>query len=206
LAALVRAATERRLLVWSAHPEEQRALDGTVLAGSLPTDDGDRPTVGVFLNDGTGAKLSYYLEGSVHVGAGSCRADGRRELRVRVTLRSTAPKSGLSTSVLGNGRLVPRYVVRTNVFVFSPAAGAVVDARRDGRGVPLGVGVERGRAVGVLTVDLRPGRTGTVEFTLLTGIPGAGVTGAFLPVVWTTPGVKPWSNTTETTTFCRPKG
>ncbi|MEF2985591.1 hypothetical protein, partial [Pseudomonas aeruginosa] len=59
--ALARVGSERRLLVWSADPDEQSVLDGTNLQGSLPDSDGGRTSIGVYLNDGTGSKMDYYM-------------------------------------------------------------------------------------------------------------------------------------------------
>ena len=117
-----RAVTERRILFWSARNEEQRRIGDSRLAGALPEKD-TVPTVGVFLNDGSGAKLGYYLRPSATLAVGDCRPDGRRGLRLRVTLRSSAPKSGLSESVLGLGLAGDPYTVRTLVSVHSPAGG-----------------------------------------------------------------------------------
>jgi hypothetical protein len=203
LAALTRAAEERRILVWSAHPAERRLIAGTVLEGSLPERDGDRPTVGVFLNDGTGAKLGYYLSGSVTVASGTCRPDGRRELRVTIRLRSSAPARGLSSAVVGTLGLVPPYTTRTNIMIFSPVGGAVGAVRHDGRPARLGGGLERGRAVGVVRVDLRPGQATTLEAVVLTDAAPAGATGGYQPALWTTPGVRPWSITVESAPTCR---
>ena len=169
MTALATAAGERRVLLWSAHAEEQRRLSGTVLEGALPADDKARPVVGVFLNDGTGAKLDYYLRQSVRLTAGRCHADHRRELRVLVTLRSDAPASGLPRYVLGLGLGGSPGTIRTNVLVFSPTGGAIVAARVDGAAMPIGTGIERGRAVGVVPVDLRPGTSVTVDLTVLSG-------------------------------------
>jgi hypothetical protein len=187
---LVRAASERRILVWSADPGEQALLERTVLGGVLPTDDGARPTVGIFLNDGTGAKLGYYLTHSAELQVGDCRADGRREIRVRVRLGSTAPSANLPAMVSGFGDVVTPYTLRTNLMVFSPARGMVVSARRDGVDSPIGSGSERGRAVAVAGVDLRPGQQTTIEVTLLTGVRSDAA--GFTPDVWTTPGITPW--------------
>jgi hypothetical protein len=202
VAALARAAEERRILVWSADPAEQSAIAGTVLEGALPEHDGDRPTIGVFLNDGTGAKLSYYLTGSITVRAGTCRADGRRLLRVAIRLRSSAPKAGLSPSVVGTLGLVPRYTTRTNVMIFSPVGGAIGAVRHDGRPGRLGGGWERGRAVGVVRVDLRPGQASTLEADVLAGAAPARATGGYIPRLWTTPTVSPWSITVDSATNC----
>jgi hypothetical protein len=206
LEALARAAAERRILVWSADRADRALIAGTILEGSLPDHDGPQPTVGVFLNDGTGAKLSYYLVHSASVSPGACRADGRRLLRLRVTLRSTAPPSGLSDSVVGTMGLVPLYTVRTNVLVFSPAGGSVVRASRDGHAIGIGSGRERRRQVGVVTVDLTPGAGVTLDFDLLTGAPPAHVSGEFRPYLWTTPGVKPWSVSADSAEFCQHPG
>ncbi|GAB1645872.1 DUF4012 domain-containing protein [Krasilnikovia sp. MM14-A1259] len=174
LAALARAAGERRILLWSAHPAEQRLLDTTVLAGALPADDGAAPTVGVFLNDGSGAKLGYYLRHTAELSE-TCPAGGARELHLRVTLASSAPSHGLARSVLGLGLAGDPYTMRTHVMVFSPTGGDIVDAARDGRPVSWAVGAERGRVVGKVTVDLRPGARQTLDFHLVAGTPPASV-------------------------------
>ncbi|WP_432834229.1 DUF4012 domain-containing protein [Dactylosporangium sp. CA-092794] len=189
--ALSRAAAERRLLAWSAHPQEQADIAGTVFAGTLPDDDGARPTVGVFLNDGTGAKLGYYLTRSVSVQTGRCLAGGARPLRVTVTLGSNAPARGLPPSVLGLGLAGPS-VVRTNVLVYAPTGGSPVAARQDGAEVDLGTGLEKGREVAVFTVDLAPGAHSTLVVDLVTGpLPNQG---AVTPRLLLTPGSAPWNS------------
>jgi hypothetical protein len=204
LAALARAAGERRLLVWSAHPEDQQSIAGTVLEGAMPADDGAAPAVGVFLNDGSGAKLGYYLTHGATLSVGGCRDDGRRELRLRVTLGSTAPSSGLPAYVLGLGLAGDPYTIRTNVLVFSPTGGGVVQARLDGQPVSQGSGVERGRNVSVVTVDLRPGTTRNLDVTLLTeALDAVGREHpAVTPQLWTTPGVMPWATTVASGAAC----
>jgi hypothetical protein len=200
-AGLARAAAERRVLLWSAHPAEQRLVAGTALAGVLPTRAGRRLTVGVFLNDGSGAKLGYYLTQAARLEHAGCRPDGRRELRLRVTLGSTAPPVGLPAPVLGLGLAGDPYTIRTNVSVFSPVGGAVVGVRRDGVPVPVGTGLERGRAVGLLTVDAPPGGSTSVEVTLLTGVlPAGGTVSARLVV---TPAATSWERLIGSFPSCR---
>jgi hypothetical protein len=189
LAELARAAGERRLLVWSARPEEAELIKGTAVAGTLPIDDGTKPTVGVFLNDGTGAKLGYYLTQSAQLTVGGCARDGSRELRLRVTLGSGAPASGLSDSITGLALAGERGTIRTNVMVFSPTGGTVADANLDGAELDFGTGVEHGRSVAVATLDLPPGARSTLNFTVITGpLPAAGIN----PRLVTTPMVAPW--------------
>ena len=87
---LQRAADERRVLIYSTHPTEERDIRFTGLAGALDADV-DKPSIGVFLNDGTGAKLGYYLRNQVHLTEGRCGSDGRSEIQVRVTMTFDAP-------------------------------------------------------------------------------------------------------------------
>jgi hypothetical protein len=202
-AELGRAAGERRLLVWSARPAENRLLAGTVLTGVLPTSDGTRPTVGVFLNDGSGAKLGYYLTQSARLTVDpACRSDRRREMKLRVTLGSTAPKSGLAPYVLGLRLSGDPYSVRTVVSVYSSTGGAVSRMALDGEPVSFGSGRSRRRAVGIVAVDLKPGTRRTLEVSLLTGTPPAGSDGSLAPQLWTTPAVSPWKQSVGTADGC----
>ena len=202
LAELARAAGERRLLVWSARPAENALLAGTVLTGVLPVNDGDRPTAGVFLNDGSGAKLGYYLTHSAELTVvPGCRPDRRREMRLRVTLGSTAPRSGLPPYVLGLGLAGDPYTVRTVVSIYSSTGGVVDTMALDGEPTPFGAGRDRRRAVGIVTVDLKPGTKRTLEVKLLTGVFAAGDI-ALKPQLWTTPGVNPWEQSVGSADGC----
>ncbi|BCL17715.1 DUF4012 domain-containing protein [Micromonospora sagamiensis] len=196
LSAFDRSVDESRILFWSAHPEEQRTLGESRLAGVLPERETE-PSVGVFLNDGSGAKLGYYLKPSAELTVGTCRPDGRRELRLRMSLHSSAPTSGLTPSVLGVGRTGDPYVVRTLVYVFSPAGGAVLRARLDGVEVALGSGTERRRQVAIATVEAGPGKTRSLEVDLLTDRSGTG--GAELRL---TPTATPWTTHIQTASRC----
>ncbi|PRY27917.1 DUF4012 domain-containing protein [Pseudosporangium ferrugineum] len=199
LAALARAAGERRLLVWSARHAENRQLAGTVLTGVLPAADGARPTVGLFLNDGSGAKLGYYLRQSVAVSTGGCRSDGRRRLTVRLTLRSVAPRAGLPPYVLGLGLAGDPYTARTVVAVYSPAGGHIERMSLDGARTMFGSGLDRGRGVGQVVVDVPAGGSRTLEVTVLTGeLPRVPVR----PRLWVTPAVAAWQESIESADVC----
>jgi hypothetical protein len=201
LAELARATNERRLLMWSAHPGEQELIAGTAIAGTLPGDDKDTPTVGVFLNDGTGAKLSYYLTQAAELTVGGCAQDGSRELRLKVTIGSTAPASGLSKSVTGLALAGEPYTVRTNVMIFSPTGGAIADAHLDGTEIEFGTGAEHGRSVAVATIDLPPGARSTLAVRVITGpLPVKGTT--IRPRLVTTPMVAPWTTDIGRSTPC----
>lgn len=188
---LKQAVGERRVLIWSANPGEQADIAQTGIAGRLSTTPDD-PTVGVFLNDGTGAKLDYYLASSVNVTAGKCRADGRRQLHVALTFRYNAPLSGLPSYVRGNSEVRGPYVLRTNVLVFAPVGGGIVGATQGG--APIGVqrGEDRSREVGQVTIVLIPGASTSLEVIVLAPVSSSLSGGVVTPALVLTPGVQPW--------------
>ncbi|GIJ76818.1 Protein of unknown function [Micromonospora phaseoli] len=196
LSAFDRSIREGRILFWSARPEEQRMFGDSRMAGTLPEQD-TVPTVGVFLNDGSGAKLGYYLRQTADLVVGDCHADGRRELNLRVTLRSTAPASGLSESVLGLAQAGDPYTVRTLVSVYGPAGGAVLDTRLDGAETSVGNGTERRRQVATVNVEVGPGGIRTLEVSLLTGKTDSGAAD-----LWLTPTATPWTTHVVTAPSC----
>ncbi|RKN40712.1 DUF4012 domain-containing protein [Micromonospora endolithica] len=196
LSAFDRAVRERRILFWSARPEEQRMFGDSRMAGVLPEKD-TVPTVGVFLNDGSGAKLGYYLRPTATLTVGDCQSDGRRELRLRITLHSAAPKSGLSESVLGLGLAGDPYTVRTLVSVHSPAGGTVLSARLDGVETAVGAGSERNRHTATANVEVGPGATRTLEVAVLTAKTGSGSA-----ELWLTPTATPWTTQVVTAPSC----
>jgi hypothetical protein len=192
LTGLARAASERRLLMWSARAQEQEAIAGSVLEGAMPAEDGDRPAVGVFLNDAGGAKLDYYLVPSAQLDVSGCGRGGRLRLHLQVVLHSTAPRTGLPAHVLAQRLPDDPYTARTQMLIFSPTGGSIINAQLSGLNTPLRTGTERGRAVGVFMIDLPPGGTRTLEVDLLTK-PLTNVADRVTPELWLTPGVNPWA-------------
>jgi hypothetical protein len=160
LDALAQASGERRLLVWSTHEDEEARLRGTVLDGVLPATEKGRATVGVFFNDETASKMSYYLRAAAQLTGGRCHADGMRDLQLVLTMTSKAPPTGLPSYVTGDKK---PYTLSTVVYLASPVAGGVVQVRVDGEDRPVFTQQVAGRSVAALTVDLRPGQTAEVK-------------------------------------------
>lgn len=173
LAALARGVAEGRLHVWSAHPDEQHLLATTALGGQISREPGNRPDVGVFLNDGTGAKMQYYLDHRVDVTPVSCNAAGRQRMRVRLRLRSDAPPggAGLPSYVVGMARELglPRGSMRLTTHVYAPIGGWVESVSVDGQEQARDVVEHLGHPVGTRTVELAPGETRTVVWTVRSG-------------------------------------
>jgi hypothetical protein len=179
LAALSRSASEGRIYVWSADDAEQTLLAETALGGRIPRDgEGARPFVGVFLNDGTGAKMQYYLDHRVDVSPQVCNREGRQELAVRVTLESRAPKdpSRLPPYVVGMAEElgVRPGAMRVNVHLYAPLGGWIDSSAYDGEERPLHEVEHLGRPVGSRTVEIAPGQTRELTYTVMTGLDQTG--------------------------------
>lgn len=161
--ALTRAGDERRLLVWNADAADQAVLDGTTLQGALPVTDDARSTIGVYLDDGTGSKIDYYLH--PRITAGWCDVG---LATVHVDLRNDAPDpSTLPRYVTGGGDYgVPVGEALTGVYVYLPPGAEVVDRRTstDAATAPgFAVGTHDGRKVLKWSVQLAPGQSGALD-------------------------------------------
>lgn len=169
--ALADAGAARRLLVWSAHPEEQRVLGPTTLAGGLPASTRSTAGLGVYFNDATGAKMDYYLRAKVEAGTAICRVDGKPTSRVNVTLTNDAPAdaaTALPDYVTGAGTYgVPPGNIRTRVAVYGALDGLLVSTTSGGQPYEAIAGTDEKRPVSVFTVELAPGESKTVSVQLL---------------------------------------
>jgi hypothetical protein len=192
LSGIRKAAAEHRILVWSSDPTEEARLRPTVLSGALPATDSPTPQIGVYLNDGTGSKLDYYLDYHVAVEASSCLPGGAQVLTVDVTMSSKAPSdaASLPVSVVGPGFGAKPGSIRTNVLLYAPAGGAIENPTIDGRPLISAQLVQAGRPVAAQTIDLAPGQSdqlsfqvttdvnqpGTADVRVTPGLPGSGIT------------------------------
>jgi hypothetical protein len=187
LEGLVTSASERRLLVWSAHPAEQRLLAPTALAGGLGARDPKAPQVGVYLNAALPYKLDYYLDHEVAVRSVSCVGD-RQQLTTTVTLRSTVPANLASLSDYVAPRRVPLFgagTIATTVYFFAPEGGSVRWVSVDGEREQVARQSFGGRTVFARTITLEPGQDRSLTVDVLTGRGETGTTD-----LRTTPGVR----------------
>lgn len=171
LAGLGQATSERRLMLWSDRADEEGRIEGTAIAGLLPTEPQARPEVGVYLNDAAADKLSYYLDYKVDVQARSCSAE-RQTLDVKVTMTSTVPKGvTLPRSVVGppDNPTRPGELLNS-IYLYAPADGYIDSALLDGQEAAVADYAYRGRDVGAVTVGLQRGQTRTLDYTIRTGM------------------------------------
>ncbi|WP_422391532.1 DUF4012 domain-containing protein [Arthrobacter sp. N1] len=163
---LRRSSQEQRLYVWSDVPAEQDVIGPTALGGRITGPSKDGAAFGVYFNDGTGAKMDYYVERTVQL-IGSCTTDGSRGYTVRVTMTNTAPADAaesLPAYVTGAGAFgVEPGTVRTDVVGYGPERSALGTATVDGAEVPVASFLHGDRPVGVITTHLAPQQTTIVD-------------------------------------------
>lgn len=172
LTALGRGLDERRILMWSADEDDQSVIAGTSLAGELPRSNGRDARFGVFLNDGTGSKMSYYTRPDVSLSWGSCLsgAPTSRELTLELLLSNGAPldaQKTLPSYVTGNGSFgTPPGSVTTVANILLPT-GWELQSTSVSPGKSFTEGLFRGRQVLTVGFTLAPGSSDSITVTVL---------------------------------------
>jgi hypothetical protein len=168
VAAITRGVEERRVLIWSASSDEQGILAKYVLSGSTAGSSVSPAQFGVYFNDGTGAKMDYYVKRTVQL-IKECPLDGYEQTTVRVTSTNTAPTdaaTSLPAYVTGGGNFgVPPGSVQTNIVAYGPVQANVETAKLDGQKTEFAPYFHANRPVGVLAIRLAPGESRTIDFT-----------------------------------------
>ncbi|MET0325331.1 MAG: DUF4012 domain-containing protein [Ilumatobacteraceae bacterium] len=155
-------AAERRLLVWSADPEEQALLERVHLAGQIPPPDGADGWSFTVTNGG-GNKIDSFLERAAGYTSTTDPATGETTATLHVRLTNTAPAEGFPPYVIGNRVGLPSGTNRLYVSFYSPLP--LTGVTLDGQPIGLAVGQEQGWNVYSGFVDIPPG-DGTADFEL----------------------------------------
>ncbi|MEA3550247.1 DUF4012 domain-containing protein [Pseudarthrobacter sp. C1] len=163
---LVRSSEQNRLYVWSARPDEQRAISTTAVSGMIAGSAQERDSFGLYFNDSTGAKMDYYVRRTAQL-VQACMPDGGSAVTLRVTLTNAAPADAagsLPKYVTGQGVFgVDAGRVRTNVVAYGPGRSLLEKARLGGDAAQVSSFRQDQRPVAVLTAEIGPGETETVE-------------------------------------------
>ena len=176
---LAAAAGEHRVLVWSAHDDEQAVLQGTAVGGSISGRSPRHAEIGMYLNDSTAGKMDYYLQFRSSAAAVDCRRDSSQDVRVTLALTSTMPTDfhSLSEWILGDGRYAPQGTIAFNLRLYAPYGGQITGLTVDGQSHSITSDKHDGRQVAQLPVSLAPGQQSTVTADVRTakGQSGDGV-------------------------------
>lgn len=165
---LVRGVDERRIQIWSSSGEEQSVISKYPLSGSMSGPSVAAAQFGVYFNDGTGAKMDYYVKRTAHL-VQECTNDGYAQVKVVVKSTNTAPldaAQSLPSYVTGGGiHGVSPGSVQTNIVVYGPTQANVETATQNGVRIPFGAQRDGERPIGTVTQVLKPGQTSTLELT-----------------------------------------
>lgn len=186
--ALVSSAQANRLYLWSTRPEEQSIIATTPLAGSVVGEDKGGASFGVYLNDGTGAKMDYYASRTAQL-LQTCAAGGYSSYTIRVTVTNNAPADAATTLpayVTGGGAfgVAPGHI-RTNYVFYGPAQAFAETATLNGKPVPIGSGKHGQRPVGTVTLELAPGEEAELDVRFVRVVQDSD------PELQMTPGLEP---------------
>lgn len=196
---LAGAAGEHRVLVWSAHDDEQAVIAGTAVSGSLDDPSTRHAQIGMYINDSTAGKMDYYLQYRSSAAAVDCRRDGSQDVRVTLALTSTMPTDfrALSDWILGNGDFAPQGTIAFNLRVYAPYGGQITGVTVDGKTHSITSDKHEGRQVTLVPISLGPGQKATVTADVRTakGQSGEGVLSF-------TPGMVPAPNGVRIASAC----
>jgi hypothetical protein len=150
------------------------------------------------MNDGTGSKMSYYLDYDVAVRSRGCQGD-TQELAGEMTLSSNTPPNikDVGVSVTGVGdEVVPRGHQLVIAHVYGPVDGSIDGVRLDGKKLEVTLEKHVGRDVASMVFFFKPGQKHAMTWTMTTG---AGQTAG--TDVTVSPGVQP-ENESSTAAGC----
>ncbi|GAA4485910.1 DUF4012 domain-containing protein [Microbacterium panaciterrae] len=175
--ALLHASDEGRLLYVSNDPKETQLIDNSRMSGIMPTTNTDQTVVGVYLNDNTGSKKSYYLDMGIDV----CRAGdvvkGQSVLTSNLTQAEADRLPPYITGPYFGADDISSYMV-----VYGPVGSQLASITVDGKPVtPLSQGEHLGRPAVKFEVFSHLNDSHTIDFSFKT----AKTEGPL--AVWTTP-------------------
>jgi hypothetical protein len=160
-------ATQRRMLVWAADPNEEVTLEGLSVGGALPRNAG--PFAMAVINNGGGNKMDSYLKVHTDYQPGSCAA-GSRIGSMTVTLADVARPAALTryqsvrTDLVNKG--VKKWVVGSNrilLDLYGPVGAQAPLVTVDGVTQQPVVGTDNGHAVWRIILPILPGQQRVVR-------------------------------------------
>ncbi len=165
VAGVERALDESRFLVFSAHEAEQGLLQTTAAAGGFLE---RTQTLGLFVNDGSGSKIGYYIDSSFQVTNHMCGDGSLSGQTVTATFTHTfdGDVADLPWYVSGGDVYVPNGEFHANVLLYPPDGAGVTTFSLDGEPAKLAPYSHDGRYLSQARIDLIPGQSTTLTYEL----------------------------------------
>lgn len=160
--AMAKAASDGRVRVWSAHPEEEQRLSVRTLGGAFLSGPYADAT-GVFLDDGTGGKLDYYLRTAVTVENLRCTGPTpTADVRLDLTYSPPADVASWPRETAGRATGFAPGSLVTDLTVYAAQGAALPSLRLGDDAVVSGLAAQQaGRQVQVVSSVLAPGQSAT---------------------------------------------
>ncbi len=164
--AVLRAAGQNRLQIWSAHPSEQQLLLQTSLSHTAVAS--TSPFSGFSVVNAAGSKLDYYLDRSIRYTRSGCAP--QRPVDARITLTNNAPLTPLPAYVVIRADK-PKYPVqphanRVLLTYYATPNSQVTSITLNGAPVPATVDSENGLIAVTADVELPVGKAVTFDVKL----------------------------------------
>lgn len=133
---LKKAAANGNLLMWFADPDQEELMEKLGCAGNLKQDPAT-PELGVYVNDDSGAKLSWYLSEDTQVSDGVKNADGTTSYQVTTTYKNnlTADQAKSLPAYVNNSNsylVTDQGAMYLYLYAIAPAGGTITDMTVDG--------------------------------------------------------------------------
>lgn len=161
-----------RLLVWMANEDEQAMVRTLGLSGEL-IEDATTPELGVYFNDDTISKISWYASTNTQIGEGVKNEDGTTSYAVTTTLTNTIDQGTAASApiYISGSRDDKRDASDMLLFAvfYAPAGGSISDMTVSEGGLASGSVNTRsvyGRDVRSARVHARAGETVTFTYTV----------------------------------------
>ena len=187
--ALFRAADEGRLLYLSNDQKQTQLVDNSRMSGIMPATDKEQSVLGVYLNDNTGSKKSYYLDMKID----ACRTDQVVKGTMTLSSNLTEEQAGQLPYYIKGPYFEPGDISSYADF-YGPAGGSLSSITIDGHAANiLSQGEHLGRPAVKIEVFNHFADAHTVNVEFKAPGPGGPLS------VWTTPMSRATPTTVERT-------
>lgn len=126
-----------RLLAWFAGDNDEAVVKDLGCSGALNSD-ASKPELGVFFNDATWSKISWYLHSKTTVNSSQKNADGTVSYSVTTTMSNAlteelADEAPSYVTGYSDNKLSPSDML-TSIYLYAPAGGSISNLTVDGDG------------------------------------------------------------------------
>ncbi|MGN6445476.1 DUF4012 domain-containing protein [Amnibacterium sp.] len=130
---------DQRLKMWSVRSDEEKLIMTSPMGTMLPADNTKATTVGVYNNDDSTSKMSYYMDETVDVSTNTCKPTPKYTVTAKVTNTLTLAKAyTLTPYVLAAMSKIPFGGDRQWVQLYGPVGAKLSAVYIDGQKVTWG--------------------------------------------------------------------